>query len=330
MRNNSASNNNRKRSAKYYVILCVAIILVTAMAAATVYAAYLAYAHSDKRTISTWKDTSSIFNSNYMGSVDSTSDESAYPVVVVSRGDGSISLSVLVCNYNRMDDSIYSTDNITYSFKITICDASKNPYTSPINYSNFKVKYNNTDYVLDSNTKTITSQTLTGGEPSYHVYTVTFPSSFEEYIMVEAIPQDATKTDNKKLGCYITSSILDRTMAKDWTGRLTGLDDITDPTLVDGFNYEISGSGTSSYKLSWDTTHVKISDWFIEDYGLEDSIGTSGDWEYVTLSMPLGLTTDDKLFHTYNFQFFRTSKADSSEDMTEWNSWIKFELSTTG
>lgn len=314
--------NSKKRSSWFYVLFCVSILLVVFVAAYTIYAAYLAYAQPQKRTISTWQDTSNYFNSNYMGSLNYGADVSTYPSVVVARGEGNMTLSVLVCNYNRMDDSIFSDHNISYDFKVTICDANREAYTETITYSNFKVAYNSNTYNLSSNSYTIQNQTLTGGAPDYHLYKVTFPSDFEDYIRIEAIPTDPAETDNIQLGCYITSSLLDRKMARDWSGQWTGLENVTDPTTVEGFNFEISGSGDSQYKLSWNSEKIDISQWFLEDYDLDVTYRADG-WNSVTLDLPLNATDD--LFHTYLIQFYRMSKASLTEDMEVWNSWIKFE-----
>lgn len=306
------------RKAKTYLYLAFAAIAICLVMSVT-YAAYVASSY-EKRTVSTWKDTTNFFSSNYMESLDYSL--SNYSTVGITHGDGNVSLTVLVCNYNRMNPGAFSISNIGYSFIVTVCDADGVADTALDSYTDFRVAAGTGASVpMSGNTMTLSNQTLTGGQQSYNSYTITFPGDFEGLMKLEAVPDSGSLsiTDNQKLGCFITASVIDRTVEQNWTGRLVGLENVTGNDEVDGFNYDISGSGAGTYTLTWDTTHVDISKWNLADYNITPT--GSGSTKSAQLTLPF---EDDDMFHTYHLQFYRTAPQASGESAAAWSTWITF------
>lgn len=299
------------------------LLLLAVFAAQNVYAAYVAYTNR-KRTVSTWADKDLYFSSNYMESVNMSDTWESYPVIGISKGGGSTSITVMVCNYNRMNPVVYSLETIGYTFTVTVCDSNMTETDVTLDWSQFTVAAGSgAASAMTGSSKSLTGQTLAGGAMNFNSYTITFPDSFNDYIKIEAVPTNASATENRKLGAFITSSILNREKAKNWMGRLTGLDGLGAGDDVDGFNFEISGSGSSTHTLTWDTAHVDISEWNIADYGIT-GITSDGTERSAELDLPL-LSTDTDLFHTYVLQFYRTSPQDPDEDMDDWETWITFD-----
>lgn len=303
----------------------IALLLVFSILAGTAYAAYIAYTNK-KRTVSTWNDSDFFFTSNYMESVDYSSDPDVYPVVTVSKGNTETVITVLVCNYNRMNPVNHADSDIHYDFSVTLCDETKAPSSKTITYSDFSIKCGSAAAeTMSSNAFSKSGQVLSKSGNSCNTYVITFPNSYDDYLMIEAVPTSSSEAEGRKLGSFITSSELNRTKAQNWEGRLTGLDSYASGD-VDGFNFEISGSGASTYVLTWDTDHVEINEWFISDYGIS-SVTEDGSEKSVELALPL-LSTDTDLFHTYHLQFYRTAPQGTGETVSDWRSWITFEKKT--
>lgn len=299
-------------------LLTLAALILSAGAVFHAWAAYAAITQRS-RTVSTWKDTGSFFTSNYLHAIQREDAAASYTTIVVGGTEDRVGLAVYVCNYNRMAaDAPVTPESIRYRFRMTVCGGDKAPLEetgATWTWSDFSVQVGETVYVPESNSLSV-DDTLNGGAHEFTVFNVSFPAGFDGYLLLEALPvtdRDYEVSNQTKLGCFVTTS-LDRSLPNAWTGKLTGLDNVEEDTVIDGFNYEISGSGEREYTLSWDTSHVELSQWNVLKYGLE--VTADGTTASAVLSLPLG--SEDDLFHTYELQFYRTSAQTPGEDPASW------------
>lgn len=250
----------KKWMKRYWALACMAIGVIL-LAISGSFAAYTSF-NSVKRVVSTGKRSDTMFGSNYLTLVDCNLSEAQYTTKRISPAEnkGNYTFILQVCNYAYGNESTYNPKSITYMLTAQV--KAMDGGTLPENVTDITI--NNTR--LDSNGHyTLSGQTLSTGAARTHEYTFSIPADLKDKvkIQIDATPDDASKAavNDQKLAGVIAFSSLKPT--ENWTGHF--LDDHNvDPDDYDAFNYEISGNGEGTVKLSW-PVKLQISKWFVTE-----------------------------------------------------------------
>lgn len=234
------------------------------------------------------------FSSNYLDQLPLNTDPDNQKLINVGQ-NSSASIGVTVCNYPQNDSTRFSDSTISYTLKVTLIDSSGNEVTEPNVLEMVEIQKGNDENDIHHPNYTFSNQSLTGGQASENLYTITCASdnisTISEYLIrMEAIADGFTE---KLVGDFaITPSSAE---AAGWSGGF--IEDAPSNTL-DAFNYVISGSAQRNITLTWDPQYVTISKWSVQDLGLN----YSPDRESITFQVG-GPGQPSR----YQFQFYRTN-----------------------
>lgn len=247
------------------------IIATVLLMAAISLAAYTNFS-SVKRVVSTEKPGDTLFSSNYLYLLSFDQDSSYYQTRRISPaeikdGSGDVTgyrFEIQVCNYVYGYTSAWNTDDIEYTFTVTV--KPRGSEILPDNAESIEVIDASQQLSAGVLKYTLTGQSLGKSSANYKTYTITVPAELKDKILLEIVaePAEGSKVavNNKKLAANITLSTLEAT--KDWTGKFLDSKDVK-PSEYDGYNYEIAGNGEGTVTLSWNSDVLQISKWFLTD-----------------------------------------------------------------
>ena len=263
-------------------------------------AAYTSLSNA-KRTIST-VGSKQLFSSNILLEYDK---ESAVQGKSMSfSADGNAVFKVSVCNYAQGDDGKYASEDITYKINVSLLDQNGKTVTDQNVLSAYK--WNET--LFSELTKPIEG-TLTGGEASNKVYSVTVPAADMKKYKIK-ITADPTNTQYKALGriLYFSEDIA----SSEW--KITYLSDEQNQKAYDlgCIHIKLTGSEYASLTLTWDPKHVQIDPWFLEDIKKDASATVGKDNNSLTFT-----AGGDTGKNQYNIAFYRTSPVHGDDSKVE-------------
>ena len=265
-------------------------------------AAYTSLSNA-KRTIST-VGSKQLFSSNILLEYD---EESAVQGKSMSfSADGNAVFKVSVCNYAQGDDGKYASENITYKINVSLLDKNGKTVTDQQILSAYK--WNET--LFSELTKPIEG-TLTGGEASNKVYSVTVPAADMKKYKIK-ITADPTNTQYKALGriLYFSEDIA----SSEW--KITYLSDEQNQKAYDlgCIHIKLTGSEYANLTLTWDTKHVQIDPWFLEDIIKDKNASATVGEDNNSLTFTAGGDTGK---NQYNIAFYRTSPVHGDDSKGE-------------
>lgn len=265
-------------------------------------AAYTSLSNA-KRTIST-VGSKQLFSSNILLEYD---DESAVQGKSMSfSADGNAVFKVSVCNYAQGDDGKYASEDITYKINVSLLDQNGKTVTDQQILSEYK--WNET---LFSDLTQPTEDTLTGGQASNKVYSVTVPAAdMKKYkIKITAVP---TNTQYKQLGriLYFSEDIA----SSEW--KITYLSDEQNQKAYDlgCIHIKLTGSEYARLTLTWDSEHVQIDPWFLEDIKKDTNAFAIVNEANTSLTFTAGGDTGK---NQYNIAFYRTNPVHGDDSKVE-------------
>lgn len=288
----------KKHAHRYWGTVCLVVAICVLIVSGSM-AAYTNF--SMARRVVTLKDGGLVmFSSNllYTEGKNTVVDEYRNRKVTTTNN----SFTVEIYNYVMGDASSYNNQDIKYSLKVTLLSESSNP-------SGYGIHINDTDtsYVLSeqdgSYSVNLQNQELLGNQASKVSYTISIPEEDKNgaRIRIEAIPEESSyaATNNKKLavGVIIGNLVLD----KNWKGEILDSQSERVPKDYDGFNYAISGYGSGSITLSWNSAYLEVSPWFLEE--LNQSVTEENGWKKITF--PVGGEGQPEAYQT---QFYWSGK----------------------
>ncbi|WP_295210484.1 hypothetical protein [Ruminococcus sp.] len=290
------------------------IWIVAAVAALSTIGGMAAYTSisSVKRVVSTQKGVGNLFSSNYL------EEGSSFPLKNVTFSSDKIAptVTVNVCNFPQTKIK-HSDADITYTLTITLVDSGGKEVGDIENIGNYSVSYNNTPIAFSSEKKEIRyeNQTLSASDFSYNDFTLTFDSSQlttqNVFMKLEAKPSSSSGLPT--LSAMIGVSYV-KPYSASWSGQFT--DSADKPSDLDGFNYRLSGSGSGTITLSWNTKYIEISKWFLKENNLDDPAADSNGIKTITL------TVDSSKQNQYDIQFYRVNGISANESWTTNNESI--------
>jgi hypothetical protein len=301
--------------------------LILALLVSGSFAAYTSL-NTVRRVVSTMAGSGTMFSSNYMSLWDSGATAYGTKSFAYNETEDAPAFTVTVCNYAQDNPKYVNGSDITYTLTATLVDREGNAYdTSKLTAAELACyKVNNTAFV--NGTATLTGQTLSGGTKSKISYTITMDSVHmsEVYVLVKAVPvaDSLAATDNKILACKFRGTVSNAQRSAGWSGSFTDAKVDSEPSALDGFNYEITGYGVGTITLTWDSTKVAISPWFLADEGVSGGVTTSGGKSSVTFSV----SAKDSSFR---LQFYRVAaaSADETSDMVRGYVTCRYEPETS-
>ena len=248
------------------LLILLLILTCLVLASAGTYAAYTNHA-SVKRVLSTQAVQSDLrFSSNYLSACPIASPEYVQRLISVSD-TSDVSFGVTVCNYPQHDLSRVNERAITYTLTASLVNSDGSAYTG-----------DTSGITLNGQTFPISlgGQTLPGGTATQNLYTVRIPADKISalgniFLRLAATPDNGSATEDKLLAgqLRITPS---SAQAVRWSGAFT--DDLTDPTTLDAFNYELSGSAQGTVTLTWNASKVQLGQWSQQLLGITASGNT--------------------------------------------------------
>lgn len=327
----------RKQILKWIRRYGITVWLLAAALALAVTMSYAAYVNREvnKFVLATGKGNQAFFSSNCLYLMDK--DETQYRNRRISPTQSDVSetqkmltFPVKICNYVYGNEELVNLDDITYSFTVKLHPNGGSKLPSGV--ENIYVTLNGESRHRGADGELIISpQKLPGGTANAHTYDIYIPEELKDKVLFEiaATPNEASlsATNNQKLAATIT--IADKTVTHGWSGRF--LDDTSHkPSDYSGFNYEISGTGEGTIKLSWHPC-LEISKWFLDDNGLTkpQSLNAEG---YYEVTFAVGGKSENEVERpaAYQLQFYLADMLDANKEWPDMTSMVKVEFLEQG
>ena len=266
-------------------------------------AAYTSLSNA-KRTIST-VGSKQLFSSNLLLAYGKENEIQGKSMSF--SADGNNTFKVSVCNYAQGDAGKYASEDIKYNINVSLLDRNGVTVTDPSILSQYK--WDNDSF--SALTQPV-SGTLTGGEESKHIYSVTVPAAdMQKYkIRITASPSDNNRY--KALGriLYFSEDIA----SSEW--RISYLSDEQNQEAYElgGIHVKLTGTEYARLTLTWDTNHVQIDPWFLEDIKNDTNASASVETDNESLIFTAGRDTGK---NRYDIVFYRTKPVHGDDSSPE-------------
>lgn len=263
-------------------------------------AAYTSLSNA-KRTIST-VGSKQLFSSNILLEYDKEKNDIQGKSMSFST-DGDIVFKVSVCNYAQGDAGKYASEDITYKINVSLIDQNGNQVTDQTVLSGYRWGDTSFSALQEVN------GTLNGGIESKNTYSVTVPvADMKKYkIRITAVPDN---NRYKPLGriLYFSEDIA----SSEW--RISYLSDELKQKAYDlgCIHIKLTGSEYAKLTLTWDSEHVQIDPWFLEDINNDNNAAVGTDNKSLTFT-----AGGDTGKNQYNIAFYRTNPVHGDDSKIE-------------
>lgn len=298
----------KREKTNLLIIINCSLAFIFLLLAGTL-AAYTSLSNA-KRTIST-VGSKQLFSSNILLEYEKEDDIQGNSMSFSKDGDSTFKVSV--CNYSQDNLEKYASEDINYTIKVSLMDQNGKEVMDQNVLSRYK--WDNTSF---SNLENNITYCLTKGQKSQHIYSITVPAEYMKGYKIKIIAKPQ-KEGYRSLGRIISFS--EDVSSSKW--KIDYLNDEQEQKAYDlgCINTRLTGSEYAILTLKWDTAHVQIDPWFMED--IKKSIvyiTSSGN----SLTFKAG---GDTGFNQYDITFYRTTSVHSDDSTPEdWNaikSYIK-------
>ena len=298
----------REKTNLLIIINCSLAVIFLLLAGSL--AAYTSLSNA-KRTIST-VGSKQLFSSNILLEYEKEDDIQGDSMSFSKDGDSTFKVSV--CNYSQDNLEKYASEDINYTIKVSLMDQNGKEVTDQNILSRYK--WNDTSF---SDLNNIT-YCLTKGQKSQHIYSITVPAEYMKGYKIKIIAEPQ-KDGYRSLGRIISFS-------EDVSSSKWKIDYLNDELAQNAYdlgciNTRLTGSEYAILTLTWDTAHVQIDPWFLEDIKKSTVYKESSD---NSLTLKAG---GDSGSNQYDIIFYRTNPVHSDDSKPEdWNA-IKSYISLT-
>lgn len=290
----------REKTNLLIIINCSLAVIFLLLAGSL--AAYTSLSNA-KRTIST-VGSKQLFSSNILLEYEKENDIQGDSMSFSKDGDSIFKVSV--CNYSQDNPEKYASEDINYTIKVSLMDQNGKKVTDQNILSRYK--WDNTSF---SNLENNKIYCLTKGQKSQHIYSITVPAEYMKGYKIKIIAKPQ-KEGYRSLGRMISFS--EDVSSSKW--KIDYLNDEQEQKAYDlgCINTRLTGSEYAILTLKWDTAHVQIDPWFLEDIKKSTVyIGSSDN----SLTFKAG---GDSGFNQYDITFYRTTPVHSDDSPLEnWN-----------
>ena len=297
----------REKTNLLIIINCSLAVIFLLLAVSL--AAYTSLSNA-KRTIST-VGSKQLFSSNILLEYEKEDDIQSKFMSFSKDTDSTFKVSV--CNYSQDNLEKYASEDINYTIKVSLMDQNGKGVTDQNGLSRYK--WNDTSF---SNLENNITYCLTKGQKSQHIYSITVPAEYMKGYKIKIIAKPQ-KDGYCSLGRIISFS--EDVSSSKW--KIDYLNDEQEQKAYDlgCINTRLTGSEYAILTLTWDTAHVQIDPWFMEDIKKSTVyITSSGN----SLTFKAG---GDTGFNQYDITFYRTNPVHGDDSTPEdWNaikSYIK-------
>ena len=316
---------------KSLIILIVSIVLTISALTATGVGVYAAYTNSRnaQRTIGAYDANGSRFSSNALGRGYAKDNVKTF---YTTSGEHDPSTVVTIGNYERGKQTLYNIVDIPYSItaRLVKYDALNEAryvpvdaaYISDNSYGSYTISITKglTTVTLGGATLSDNSLggTLIGRQTSTDAYTIVFDVEFATespnlYLELTATPADANLPT---LIGILRADLRMGSATNAWTGSFRD-DTSNDPAEYHGFNYNVSGAGSGTCTLNWDSTKVVISD--VSRLMLMSIAGATRVGDSITFPV------DSDVEANYDLQFYKVNITNETwSDMEDDVVWLEF------
>ena len=273
-------------------LACMFLLIAGSMAA------YTSLSNA-KRTIST-VGSKQLFSSNIL--MEYEKEEEIQRKSMSFSTEGNSTFKVSVCNYAQENPDKYASEDITYDINVSLLDKDGSAVTDPTVLSAYQWADKS---FLESKTLT---DTLKGNQKSEKTYSITVPGRYmKNYRMkITATPK---KTGYQPLGRILSFS--EDVVSSAW--KITYLSDEQKQNAYDlgAIHIRLTGSEYANLTLTWDSNHVQIDPWFLED--MKKNTDIYKDRTEKSLTFKAGGETGT---NQYNITFYRTNPV-HDDDLTK-------------
>ena len=288
----------REKTNLLIIINCSLAVIFLLLAGSL--AAYTSLSNA-KRTIST-VGSKQLFSSNILLEYEKEDDIQGDSMSFSKDGDSIFKVSV--CNYSQDNPEKYASEDINYTIKVSLMDQNGKKVTDQNILSRYK--WDNTSFSNLENNKTYC---LTKGQKSQHIYSITVPAEYMKGYKIKIIAKPQ-KDGYRSLGRII--SFFEDVSSSEW--KIDYLNDELAQNAYDlgCINTRLTGSEHAKLTLTWDTAHVQIDPWFLED--IQKVTGVYIDHTDKSLIFEVG---GDSGFNQYDITFYRTNPVHSDDSTPE-------------
>ena len=287
----------REKTNLLIIINCSLAVIFLLLAGSL--AAYTSLSNA-KRTIST-VGSKQLFSSNILLEYEKEDDIQGDSMSFSK--DGNSTFKVSVCNYSQDNLEKYSSEDINYTIKVFLMDQNGKEVTDQNVLSQYK--WDNTPF---SELKNDITDCLLKGQKSQHIYSITVPAEYMKGYKIKIIAEPQ-KNGYHSLGRIISFS--EDVSSSEW--KIDYLNDEQEQNAYDlgCINTRLTGSEYAKLTLTWDTTHVQIDPWFLEDIKKSNVYIESSD---KSLTFKAG---GDSGFNQYDITFYRTNPVHGDDSTPE-------------
>ena len=299
----------REKTNLLIIINCSLAVIFLLLAGSL--AAYTSLSNA-KRTIST-VGSKQLFSSNILLEYEKEDDIQSKFMSFSKDADSTFKVSV--CNYAQDNPEKYASEDINYTIKVSLLDQNGKIVTDKNVLSRYK--WDNTSF---SNLENNITYCLKKGQKSQHIYSITVPAEYMKGYKIKIIAKPQ-KEGYRSLGRIISFS--EDVSSSEW--KIDYLNDELAQNAYDlgCINTRLTGSEYAILTLKWDTAHVQIDPWFLEDIKKSTVYRESSD---NSLTLKAG---GDSGSNQYDITFYRTAPVHSDDSTPEdWNA-IKSYISLT-
>ena len=300
----------KREKTNLLIIINCSLAVIFLLLAGTL-AAYTSLSNA-KRTIST-VGSKQLFSSNILLEYEKEDDIQGDSMSFSKDGDSTFKVSV--CNYSQDNLEKYASEDINYTIKVSLMDQNGKIVTDKNVLSRYK--WDNTSF---SNLENNITDCLRKGQKSQHIYSITVPAEYMKGYKIKIIAKPQ-KDGYRSLGRIISFS--EDVSSSEW--KIDYLNDELEQKAYDlgCINTRLTGSEYAILTLKWDTAHVQIDPWFLEDIKKSTVYRESSD---NSLTLKAG---GDSGSNQYDITFYRTAPVHSDDSTPEdWNA-IKSYISLT-
>ena len=287
----------RERTNLLIIINCSLAVIFLLLAGTL--AAYTSLSNA-KRTIST-VGSKQLFSSNILLEYEKEDDIQGDSMSFSKDGDSTFKVSV--CNYSQDNLEKYASEDINYTIKVSLMDQNGKEVTDQNVLSQYK--WDNTPF---SELKNDITDCLLKGQKSQHIYSITVPAEYMKGYKIKIIAKPQ-KEGYRSLGRIISFS--EDVSSSEW--KIDYLNDELAQNAYDlgCINTRLTGSEYAILTLTWNTAHVQIDPWFLEDIKKSTVYIESSD---NSLTFKAG---GDFGSNQYDITFYRTNPVHSDDSTPE-------------
>ena len=290
----------REKTNLLIIINCSLAVIFLLLAGSL--AAYTSLSNA-KRTIST-VGSKQLFSSNILLEYEKEDDIQGDSMSFSKDGDSTFKVSV--CNYSQDNLEKYASEDINYTIKVSLMDQNGKGVTDQNVLSRYK--WDNTPF---SDLKNDITDCLSKGRKSQHIYSITVPAEYMKGYKIKIIAEPQ-KNGYRSLGRIISFS--EDVSSSEW--KIDYFNDEQEQKAYDlgCINTRLTGSEYAKLTLTWNTAHVQIDPWFLEDIKKSTVYIESTD---NSLTFKAG---GDSGFNQCDITFYRTAPVHGDDSIPEdWN-----------